>query len=140
MNRKIVLTATVLAATVLFGACVGLRDLGVLDEMVPEDLRANLQVRNNLWVILFNDQPVEWIPTGFGRSRMAISLPPGEHSFMVRWTTTTGGAGHGGGFTNVHTRTVNIEMLPGRTYRIDMQNFIIFERLRVRDVTPRRQR
>jgi len=129
MSRKIALMA-ILAVTVFFSACVGLRNLGVFDESVPEAMTANLQLRNNISVILFNNQPVDWRATGLTQSRVTISLPAGEHSFMLRWTEQE----------RMYTRAVNIDMIPGRTYRVDLQWLFFINRIRVRDVTPRNAR
>lgn len=134
MKTKIALF-TVIAAAILFGACVGLNNLGVLDETVPEAMRANLEIRNNLSVILYNDQPVRWSP-GITENRVSIALPPGPSTFLVQWSES---AGHG--MFNTRTKVLSMDFLPGHDYRIDKQNiwlvFFTITNVRIRDVTPR---
>ena len=124
--------------TILFSACVGINNLGVLDETVPEAMRANLEIRNNLTVILYNDQPVNW-SSGLTQNRVTIALPPGESTFLVQWTETSGSGAHAMHYTR--TQTVSMNFLPGRDYRIDKRNiwllFITITNARIRDVTPR---
>lgn len=127
-----------LAAVILFSGCVGTNAMGVFDISIPEEKLSHLQIRNNLSVVLFNSQPVEWAP-GLTQNKVTISLPPGEHSFMVRYFVSDN-RGH-------HTVTANIPattFLPGHTYRIYKRNiwlvFFTITNVRIRDVTPRNQR
>ena len=137
MKTKIAILA-VLAIAVLAGSCVGTNALGVLDESVPPESLSHLEVRNNLTVVLWNNQPVEWTPEGLGNSRVTISLPPGEHSFTVRWTESQTQQG----FTRSWYETRDIEpttFLPGHSYRISQQRiwliFFTVKNVRIKDVT-----
>jgi hypothetical protein len=128
-----------LAASVLLSSCVGTKALGVLDDSIPEEMQSHLEIRNNLTVILYDNQPVEWAP-GFTQNRVTISLPPGEHSFLVKWIVTSGS----GANVRYHTRTGEVpttEFLPGRSYRIYKQSiwvvFFTIERIKIKDVTPK---
>ena len=138
MRAKAVLF-TILAVTVLLGACVGTKALGVLDESVPEESQCPLEIRNNLAVILFNNQPVEWAP-GLTENKVTISLPPGEHSFAVRYYVSRS--------YGAYTESVPVvksveatEFIPGHSYRIYRQNInlliVTITNIKIKDVTPK---
>jgi len=133
MKTKITLL-TIIAAAVLFNACVGMNNLGAFDDTIPEAMQANLEIRNNLSVILYNDQPVSWSP-GFTQNKVSITLPPGPSTFVVSWTETSTLAGMT--FTDTRTYTLSKDLLPGHNYRITRSswNFIIrFSRIRISEV------
>ena len=123
MKTKIILPA-ILAGTLLLSTCVGTKAMGVLDESVPEAMQCPLEIRNKLAVILFNNQPVMWAPS-LTENKVTISLPPGSHSFTVRWLETRKLAG----VTDVYpvTKDLSMEFIPGHSCRIYKQtiNLII---------------
>jgi hypothetical protein len=128
-----------LAAAVLLGACVGTKALGVLDDSIPEEQLSHLQINNSLTVILFDNKPVEWAP-GLFDNRVTISLPPGQHSFLVKWYETTGS----GAMQRTVTRTAEVpttEFLSGHTYRIYKQNIwlliVTITSVKIKDITPK---
>lgn len=133
------LLLTVLACAVVLNACVGTKALGVLDESIPEEMLCHLEIRNNLAVILFNNQPVEWAP-GLAENKVTISLPPGEHSFGVRYFVQRNYAG----MTTTEPVLQSIgatEFIPGHSYRIYKQDiwilFITITNIKIKDVTPK---
>jgi hypothetical protein len=136
--KKLGLLALPLAALV-FSACVGTTALGVLDESVPEESRCPLEIRNNLAVIVYDNQPVEWV-SALTANKITISLPPGEHSFMVRYYVTRN-TGYNQSETYPVTETISQEFLPGHSYRIYRQNIwlLLFTitNIKIKDVTPR---
>ena len=142
MKTKVVLLA-ILAAVVLLGACVGTKALGVLDESIPEEMQCNLEIRNNLAVILYNNQPVEWEP-GLTENKVTISLPPGEHTFVARyWASRSIGMN----LSETYAVTANLpatEFIPGHSYRIYKQNiwvvFLTITTVKIKDVTPKAQK
>jgi len=128
-----------LAVSVLFSACVGTNALGPLDDSIPEEMQSHLEITDSLTVILFNNQPVEWAP-GFSKNKVTISLPPGEHSFLVKWTESNGS----GANMRFHTYTEEIpttEFLSGHTYRIYKQKIwlllVTVTTVSIKDVTPK---
>jgi uncharacterized protein YcfL len=130
--------AVILLGLLVLGGCVGTTALGVLDDSVPEASRCPLELRNNLAVITYDNQPVEWAPE-LTSNKTTISLPPGEHSFIVRYYVTTGS----GSFRVTYTRTatINQEFLPGHSYRIYRSNiwliFVTLTSIKCKDVTPK---
>ena len=139
MKTKIILLA-VLAGTVFFSACAGTRNLGAFDEALPEEMQCYLEIRNSLGVILFNNQPVDWSP-GLTQSRVTISLPPGDHSFTVRYYESRS---YGGGYSETVQITSNLsatEFRPGHSYRIYKQKiwllFFTINNIKIKDVTPK---
>lgn len=130
-----------LAALALAG-CVGTTALGVLDESVPEEARCPLEIRNNLAVIVYDNQPVEWVST-LTADKVTISLPPGEHTFMIRYYVTS--QRNYGGYTETVstpvTDTVTQEFLPGHSYRIYKQSIwlliVTITNIKIKDVTPK---
>ena len=130
----------ILTAAILLGACVGTKALGILDETIPEGMQCNLEIRNNLAVILYNNQPVEWAP-GFTQNKVTIAIPPGEHSFMTRYYASRN---VGPNMTETYAVTANIpatEFKPGHSYRIYKQNIWIvigtITKVKIKDVTPK---
>ena len=124
---------SVLAIVILAGGCVGTNALGVIDESIPSERLSHLEIRNNMTVVLWNNQPVEWSPDGMTNSRVSISLPPGEHSFTVRWTESNILDWH-------ETRNIEpTEFLPGHSYRIYQQKiwllFFTIKNVKIKDVT-----
>ena len=139
MKAKAVVLA-IAACAVLLGACVGTKALGVLDESVPEESRCNLEIRNNLAVILYDNQPVEWAP-GFTENKVTIALPPGEHTFTARYWQSRS---YGNGLSQSYPVAVNLsatEFIPGHSYRIYKQDiwllFITLTQVKIKDVTPK---
>jgi hypothetical protein len=130
--------ALVLAALLLPAGCAGTKDLGVLDPSLPEERQCPLEIRDNLSVIMYDNQPVEWIP-GFDQNKVDIVLPAGQHSFVVKYYTTTGSQYHT--TTQAHTVIINQEFLPGHSYRIyQIRIWLIFFTIintRIKDLTPR---
>ncbi|MDR1972421.1 MAG: hypothetical protein LBQ46_10935 [Treponema sp.] len=127
--KKLELLVLALAALAL-GGCVGTTALGILDNDVPEVLLCPLEIRNSISVILYDNKPVEWKPA-FADSKVTISLPPGEHTFMIRY--------YEGGSPG--TGQITQEFLPGHSYRIYKQRiwlvfFTIFN-VKCKDVTPK---
>ena len=140
MKAKLFLLA-VLAASVLLGACVGTKALGVLDESIPEDQRCNLEIRNNIAVVAYNNQPVEWEP-GLTENKVTIALPPGEHSFVVRYYETRS---IGPNLSESYPVTANISgttFVAGHSYRIYMQKvwlvILTLKSVKIKDVTPKK--
>jgi hypothetical protein len=138
MKTKAVFLA-ILASAVLFGSCVGTKALGVLDESVPEEMRCDLEIRNNLSVVLFNNRPVEWAP-GLSENKVTITLPPGNHTFGVRYYISRS-VGYNLYETVPVMKTVELEFIPGHSYRIYKQDiwllFITITNIKVKDVTPK---
>ena len=123
MKAKIVLLA-ILSSVVLLGACVGTNALGILDESIPESSQCQLEIRNSLSVILYDDKPVNWAPK-LGQNKVTITLPPGPHTFTATYTTTQNVGGATQFITN--TSKLSAEFIPGRNYRIVKQNiWLIF--------------
>ena len=129
----------VLTVIVLLSACVGTKSLGILDESVPEEARCPLEIRNNLSVILYNNQPVEWAP-GLTENKVTIALPPGEHTFAVRYYVSRSY----GNYTETVPVVANIsatEFIAGHSYRIYKQNIwlLLFTitNIKIKDVTPK---
>jgi hypothetical protein len=129
----------ILACAVFFASCVGTKALGVLDESVPEGMRCDLEIRNNLAVILFNNQPVEWAP-GLSENKVTITIPAGKHTFGVRYFITRS---YGPYYSETipTMATVEEELLPGHSYRIYKQDiwilFFIITNIKIKDVTPK---
>jgi len=124
MKTKMAFVSIIIAA-IMMSACIGVNHLGVLDEKIPEENRCFLEVRNDLTVVLFNNQPVSWSP-GLTKNAVSIYLPPGNHTFMVRWIyVENAGSMHA---RNVdRTATVSMEFQPGRSYQIYKQKiWLIF--------------
>jgi hypothetical protein len=136
MKRKLFVVG-ILAALILSG-CVGTKSLGVLDPSIPEDIQCPLEIRNNLVVILYDNMPVDWFPD-FSQNKVTITLPPGQHSFMVKWTTSSSSGYYTTTYT--HTETINQEFLAGHSYRIYKQNiwliFFTITNIKIKDVTPK---
>jgi hypothetical protein len=126
--KKLPLLALALTALVL-GGCVGTTALGIFDDSVPEEFLCPLELRNNISVIVYDNKPVEWKP-GFTDNKVTISLPPGEHTFMVKYP-----AGD-------YTRTTQItqDFLPGHSYRIYKQKiwlvFFTILNVKCKDLGP----
>jgi hypothetical protein len=126
-----------------FTGCVGTTALGVWDESIPEESLCTLELRNNLAVIVYDNQPVEWVPNGLTNSRTTISLPPGEHTFMTRYFASQS-VNHGS-YTQVTsypvTTQITQEFLPGHSYRIYKQNiwliFFTITNIKIKDITPK---
>jgi len=137
MKTKIALIA-ILAGALLFGACVGVNNMGVLDESIPEASRCNLEVRNSMTTVLYNDMPVNWSP-GFTEDKVSIALPSGPSTFVVKWAENKGSQ-QLPNFVD-RTATVSMEFLPGHSYRISKfsWNFLInFSKVSIKDVTPKK--
>jgi hypothetical protein len=135
MKNKIVFAG--LLAFLVFTGCVGTTDLGVLDSSIPEDMRCPLEVRS-LSVILYDDQPVDWSTGSIKDNKFTIALPPGPHSFMVKWYTSYNNGNYT--VTQAQTENVKADFVPGHSYRIYQQNIwlLIFTitKIKVKDVTP----
>jgi len=116
MKRKIALLA-ILAGAMLMSACVGVNHIGVFDESVPEQNQCLLEVRNNLSVILFNNQPVSW-ESGLTKDTVSIYVPPGENTFVVTYVQTRNLPGSNLVTHNTVSNTVSMEFLPGHSYQI----------------------
>jgi hypothetical protein len=131
---------TIIAATVLLGGCVGTNALGVLDASVPEEKQCDLEIRNSLSVILFNNKPVEWAP-GLTKNRVTITLPPGNHAFTAVYYVTEGNATTGMRTRAVST-TIKQEFIPGHSYRIYKQSiwllFVTISNVKIKDTTPKK--
>jgi len=84
----------VISICVLLGACSSVRTV-VLDETVPPEQRSRLNIGHDpaigsddsSAVIVYDNKPVEW----YGPN-LAVYIPSGEHSFLVRYS----GRGSGG--------------------------------------------
>jgi hypothetical protein len=130
--KKAKLFVPALAALVLAG-CVGTTALGVLDESVPEESQCPLEIRNNLAVIVYDNQPVEWVSELIA-DKITISLPPGEHTFVTRYYASIGN-----GYPV--TTTITQEFLPGHSYRIYQQDiwliFFTITNIKIKDVSPK---
>jgi len=141
MRRKRIVKFTASVAVLLgllfFSGCAGTTALGVLDESVPQASLSNLEIRNNLRVVLYDDQPVDWYPVGLTNSRVTISIPPGNHTFLLTWEESV----NRGGVVWSETRqaTVEQECLPGHNYRIYQQKiwllFFTITNIKVKDVS-----
>jgi hypothetical protein len=109
--------------------CVGTTALGIFDDSVPEELLCPLEIRNNVVVIVYDNKPVEWAPA-LTANKVTISLPPGEHTFMIRYGD--------GDYTL--TNQITEEFLPGHSYRIYKQKiwllFFTITNIKFKDVTP----
>jgi hypothetical protein len=140
MKAKVIVLVIVLC-TVLLGACVGTKALGVLDESVPEGDRCNLEIRNNLAIILYDNQPVNWAP-GLTENKVTITLPPGEHSFVARYYVTRS-YGSVSESVPVSANISATEFIPGHDYRIYKQSiwlvFVTITSVKIKDVTPKRK-
>jgi hypothetical protein len=132
-----VLALTALALT----GCVGTTALGILDNSLPEEFLCPLEIRNNLAVIVYDNQPVEWEP-GPADNKVTITLPPGEHTFMTRYykTVTTNYGNYSVSNRYAVTDTLTQEFLPGHSYRIYKQSIwlVLFtiDTIKCKDVTP----
>jgi len=139
MKTKIVLWAIV-AGVMLMSACVGVEHLGVLDESIPEEQQCFLEVRNNLRVVLYNNQPVDWYPSGITKDKVTIYVPPGDSTFLVTYVVTNTAAD---GYTTSRTvsKAVDMKFQPGHSYRIYMQSiwlfFVTIRNVKIKDVTPK---
>jgi hypothetical protein len=135
MKRTAMLVLALIALAL--AGCVGTTALGVLDESIPEESQCPLEIRN-LAIIIYDNQPVEWV-SKFGDNKIAITLPPGEHTFMTRYyeSRTTGN------YTQSYpvTNTLSAEFLPGHSYRIYKQSiwllFFTLNSVKIKDVTPK---
>jgi hypothetical protein len=109
----------VVAGVMLMSACVGVEHLGVLDESIPEEQQCLLEVRDNMRVVMFNNQPVDWYPGGLTKDKVTIYVPPGDNNFVVTYVVSS----TYGGMTTYSTisKNVGMEFLPGHSYRIYMQ-------------------
>jgi hypothetical protein len=140
MKTKIALLWAMVAGVMLMSACVGIEHLGVLDESIPEEQQCLLEVRNNMRVVLFNNQPVDWYPGSLTKDKITIYVPPGDNTFVVTYVVTTT---WGDGYTTNRTvsKTVGAEFLPGHSYRIYMQSiwlfFVTIRNVKIKDVTPK---
>jgi hypothetical protein len=142
MNRKKLygpaVFAAIFAGTLALSGCAGTTALGVLDESVPEASLCPLEIRNRMDVVLYDNQPVEWGSQGFN-TRATISLPPGEHTFMLRWVETR----NNGQYTSTITKTASItqNFLPGHSYQIYQQRIwlLLFTIVNVKckEIAPR---
>jgi hypothetical protein len=132
--KRTVFVAGIIAALILSG-CVGTKNLGVLEPDLPEGLQCPLEIRNSLVVALYDNMPVNWNP-GFSQNKVAITLPAGQHSFLVKWETSSGNTIY------THTETITHEFLPGHSYRIYKQKIwlILFTitNIKIKDVTPKK--
>jgi hypothetical protein len=134
--KKTDLLVLALIALALTG-CVGTTVLGVLDESIPEESQCPLEIRK-LAVIVYDNQPVEWI-TELGANKIAITLPPGEHTFMTRYYVER----RDQYFTTTYPvlNTITQEFLPGHSYRLYRQSIwlILFtiNNIKIKDVTPK---
>ena len=119
MKTKIAVGAMVVAGVMLMSACVGVEHLGVLDESIPEEQQCLLEVRDNMRVVMFNNQPVDWYPGGLTKDKVTIYVPPGDNNFVVTYVISS----TYGGMTTYSTisKNVGMEFLPGHSYRIYMQ-------------------
>jgi hypothetical protein len=143
MKKSGLLTAGMtILAVLIFAGCVGTTALGVLDESVPQEFLCPLEIRNNVSVIIYDNQPVEWEAEGLGNSRVTISLPPGEHTFMTRYYITSSNGRYSTTYTM--TDTVSQTFLSGHSYRIYKQKiwllFFTINNIKIKDVTPKSQR
>jgi hypothetical protein len=126
-------------AALAFTGCVGTTALGILDESIPEKSLCPVEIRNNLAIIVFDNQPVNWAPE-LTSNKVTISLPPGEHTFMTRYYASRS---YGYNYTETYpvTNTIAQEFLPGHSYRIYKQNiwlvFITVTNIKIKDVTPK---
>jgi hypothetical protein len=140
MKTKAILSA-IAAAALLLNACVGTKALGVFDESVPEEARCNLEIRNNLAVVLFNNQPVEWAP-GFGDNKVTIAIPPGEHTFTVKYYVTRSAGPNMQQAVAVTKSLPATEFKPGNSYRIYQQKIwlliVTITDIKIKDVTPKK--
>lgn len=140
MKTRVVLF-TIFTAAVLLGSCVGTNALGVLDESIPQERQCNLEIRNNLSVILYDNQPVKWAP-GFTQNKVTITLPSGQHTFLVVYYETE--TNNLTGFTTTRTIDTKIEQefISGHSYRIYKQStwlvFLTITTVKIKDVTPKR--
>jgi hypothetical protein len=128
---------TILACAVLFGSCVGTRALGVFDESVPASMSCDLEIRDNLAVVSFNDIPVEWAP-GLTDNRVTITIPSGNHTFRVRYFITQSFGDQS--ITIPVTETVEgTELFPGRSYCIYKEEIwlvlVTVTNIKIKDVT-----
>jgi len=119
VKTKIAVGAMVVAGVMLMSACVGVEHLGVLDESIPEEQQCLLEVRDNMRVVMFNNQPVDWYPGGLTKDKVTIYVPPGDNNFVVTYVISS----TYGGMTTYSTisKNVGMEFLPGHSYRIYMQ-------------------
>ncbi|MCL1837055.1 MAG: hypothetical protein FWG46_05860 [Treponema sp.] len=134
MKTKAVLLA-ILAGMLLLNACVGVKNMGAFDPSIPQDAQCLLEIRNSLGVILFNDQPVDWSPNS-SQNRVTIYLPPGNHTFSVRYYKTRSYDT----YTETRQITTNIagtEFAPGGRYRIFRQSMFLSSKVKIKDVTPK---
>jgi len=144
MKTKIAFFAFFVVA-ILTTACVGVNHLGVYDDSVPEDQRCLLEVDRDVDVHSFNNEPVRWSPAF--NAKFAIYLPPGKNTFVtsveVSERKTTRGILTGHTYSNTsssrHSHTVDMEFLPGHSYRISRQKLLLFKinGVIIKDVTPK---
>ena len=139
MKTKIALLA-ILASAVLMSACVGIEHLGVFDESVSEEAQCFLEVRNNLSVVLFNNMPVSW-SSGLTKDKITIYVPPGENTFVVTYQVQKQ-IGYNLYTTETVSRTVSMEFLPGRSYRIYKQEtwliFLTITSVKIKEVPSKK--
>ena len=136
-KRTVIGLLAIFFGAIIFAGCVGTTALGVLDESVPEQSLVNLELRDDLRVVLYDSQPVDWGPSGLTHSRATIGIPPGYHKLMIAWTESS----NSGGFINTYTHTKDIEQdfAAGSSYRIYMQKiwllFFTIKNVKIKDVT-----
>ncbi|MDR1248221.1 MAG: hypothetical protein LBK63_02855 [Treponema sp.] len=143
MKKSGLLTAGMtILAVLIFAGCVGVTALGVLDESAPQEFQCPLEIRNNLSVIVYDGRPVEWAPEGLTNSRVTITLPPGEHTFVTKYTVSNNSANMT--TINTVTDTLTQTFLAGHSYRIYRQDiwllFFTISNVKIKDVTPKEQR
>jgi hypothetical protein len=145
-NKKLFFLFTFLIF-LLFVTCV--TNLGVLDETVPQAELSHIHLWDDIRVVVFNDQPVDWRASGFA-NRATISIPSGRHSLMVAWTVEREiEPVPSYGPSTEHINLTNIfyqEFRPGHIYRISQRIGIlgflfprwVLPHVEIRDVTRSR--
>ena len=137
MKKRTIGITTLLLSLVVLSGCVGTNAIGVLDESVPEQALVNLELRNDLSISLYNNQPVDWGPSGLTQSRTTISIPPGNHKLLVTWRESV----TSNGWTQHYTKTKEIEheFQAGNNYRIYMQKiwlvFFTLKDVKIKEIT-----
>jgi hypothetical protein len=102
-------------------------------------MRCDLEIRDSLSVVLFNNRPVEWVP-GLSDNKVTITIPPGKHTFGVRYFVSRS-IGNNLYETVPVMANVEEEFLPGHSYRIYKQEvwllLVTVTTIKIKDVTPK---
>ena len=105
----------------VFGPCRRMRSLIPKDAGVPPSARPPLPDGATEATILEIDGRVEATVDGRKVEGRSVTLPPGHH--RVDYEATVGGSAMLGPMSTTHRGSAEVELLPGRRYRLDTTRF-----------------